>query len=266
MKSQVVRVWGPETEVLEFGNGAPLLFLHSGFGPNVHSSEYLERLGQQFRVFAPFHPGFGRLPRPRSFRNVGDLAYFYLDLIAQWRLQDVILVGARFGGWIASEMAVRTTERLSRMVLVSPFGIKVGTRDDRDFADFYTISPDERAALEFNDPEFARLSFTGKSDEELTILARGRESEAYYGWEPFMHNPQLRQWLHRIKVPTTLIRGADDRVIARRNHDAYADEIADCTIVTIERAGHHPHLDAPAAFVSAVQSACKIRKPSVVAI
>lgn len=266
MKSQVVRVWGPETEVLEFGSGAPLLFLHSGFGPNVHSSEYMERLGQHFRILAPFHPGFGRSPRPRSFRNVGDLAYFYLDLIEQWRLQNIVLVGAGFGGWIASEMAVRTTEPLSRLVLVSPFGIKVGTRDDRDFADFYSISPDERAALEFNNPEFAKLSYVGKSDEELTILARGREAEAYYGWEPFMHNPQLRQWLHRINVPTTLIRGADDRVIARRNHDAYADEISDCAIVTIEGAGHHPHLDAPTQFVSAVQSAIKIRKPNVVAI
>jgi pimeloyl-ACP methyl ester carboxylesterase len=187
-------------------------------------------------------------------------------LIEQLRLQDIVLVGAGFGGWIASEMAVRTTERLERLVLVSPFGIKVGSRDDRDFADFYSISPDERAALEFKNSEFAELSYVGKSEEELTILARGRESEAYYGWEPFMHNPQLRQWLHRVKVPTTLIRGADDRVIARRNHDAYAEEIRDCKIVTIDGAGHHPHLDAPSAFVSAVQSAIKICKPSVVAI
>jgi len=266
LKAQVVRVWGPETEVLEFGSGSPLLFLHSGFGPNIHSTDYLERLGTQFRVFAPFHPGFGRFPRPQSFRNVSDLAYFYLDLIEQWRLHDVVLVGAGFGGWIASEMAVRTTERLSRLVLASPLGIKVGTRDDRDFADFYSISPDERAALEFNTPDYAKLSYDGKSEDELTVLARGRESEAYYGWEPFMHNPQLRQWLHRIHVPTLLVRGADDRIVARRNHDAYADEIPDCAIVTIEGAGHHPHLDAPAAFVSAVQSGSKIRKPSVVAI
>lgn len=265
MKSKVVRFGVSETEVLEFGNGAPLLFLHSGFGPNVYSTEYLERLGHQFHVIAPFHPGFGRFARPRSFRNVGDLAYFYLDLIEKWRLRDVVLVGAGFGGWIASEMAVRSTQQLSRLVLVSPLGIKIGNRDDRDFADFYSITPDERAALEFNNPEFAALSYVGKSDEELTLLARGRESEAYYGWEPFMHNPQLRQWLHRIHVPTLLVRGGDDRVVARRNHDAYTDEIPDCEIVTIEGAGHHPHLDAPAAFVSAVQSTIKIRNPSVAA-
>jgi len=263
---QVVRVRGLETDVLEFGSGSPLLFLHSGFGPDIHSTEYLERLGQQFHVYAPFHPGFGRFARPKSFRNVGDLAYFYLDLIEQWRLQDIVLVGAGFGGWIASEMAVRTTERLARLILVSPFGIKVGTRDDRDFTDFYSISPDERAALEFNAPDFATLSYAGKSDEDLSIQARGRESEAYYGWEPFMHNPQLRQWLHRVRVPTILVRGSDDRVVARRNYDAYAAELPDCAMVTIDGAGHHPHLDAPSAFVSAVQSAIKIRKPSVIAI
>lgn len=266
MNSQIVRVWGPETEILEFGSGAPLLFLHSGFGPNTHSTQYLEQLGKHFRVVAPFHPGFGRFPRPRNFRNVSDLAYFYLDLIEHWRMHDVVLVGAGLGGWIASEVAVRTTSRLSRIVLVSPFGIKVGTREERDFADFHAINPDERAVLEFNTPEYSKLNYEGKSDEDLTALARGRESEAHYGWEPFMHNPQLRQWLHRIDVPTLLVRGADDRVIARRNHQVYAEEIPNCEIVTIDGSGHHPHLDRPDAFVSAVVSAGTVRKPSVVAI
>lgn len=266
MRTQVVRVWGPETEVLECGSGVPLLFLHSGAGPNTHSTEYLERLGEQFRVIAPFHPGFGPFPRPRSFRNVSDIAYFYLDLIAQWRLHDVVLVGAGFGGWIASEIAIRTTAQLSRVVLVSPFGIKVGGREERDFVDVHAMAPEERAALEFNSPAYVSLDYSGKSENELSVLARGRESEAHYGWEPFMHNPSLRQWLHRIKVPVTLIRGADERIIARRNHDAYVEEIPDCELVTIDGAGHHPHLDSPAVFTAAVLSSGKNRKPSVVAV
>lgn len=266
MKTQAVRVRGPETEVLECGSGSPLLFLHSGAGPNTHSTEYLQRLAERFRVIAPFHPGFGPAPRPRSFRNVSDIAYFYLDLIDHWRLSDVVLVGAGFGGWVASEIAIRTTAPFSQMVLVSPFGIKVGGRDDRDFVDVHAMSPEQRAALEFNTPDYATVSYAGKSDAELTILARGREAEAHYGWEPFMHNPSLRQWLHRIKVPVTLIRGSDERVIARRNHDAYVAEIPDCELTIIDGAGHHPHLDAPAAFTAAVLSASGIRKPSVVAV
>ncbi|HWV55042.1 alpha/beta hydrolase [Pseudorhodoplanes sp.] len=266
MKTQVVRVRGPETEVLECGNGSPLLFLHSGAGPNTHSTEYLERLGERFRVIAPFHPGFGSLPRPRSFRSVSDIAYFYLDLIAQWRLHDVVLVGAGLGGWIASEIAIRTTAPLSRLVLVSPFGIKVGGREERDFVDVHAMSPEQRAALEFNTPAYASIDYSGKTDAELTILARGREAEAHYGWEPYMHNPSLRQWLHRINVPVTLLRGADERVIARRNHEAYVDEIPDCELLTIDGAGHHPHLDAPADFVTAVIASGASRKPSVVAV
>lgn len=266
MKTQVVRVCGIETEVLECGSGGPLLFLHSGAGPNSHAIEYLERLGERFRVIAPFHPGFGPVPRPRTFRTVSDIAYFYLDLIEQFRLHDVVLVGAGFGGWIASEIAVRTTASLARLVLVSPFGIKVGGREERDFVDVHTMTPEQRAALEFNTPAFATIDYKGKSENDLAVLARGRESEAHYGWEPFMHNPSLRQWLHRIKVPVLLIRGAEERVIARRNHDAYVDEIPGCELLTIPGAGHHPHLDTPEAFTSAVVSTTRTRKPSVVAV
>ena len=47
------------------------------------------------------------------------------------------------------------------------------------------------------------------TDEELLIAARGREAEVHYDWKPLMHNLQLRRWLHRIDVPTLVLRGSD---------------------------------------------------------
>jgi hypothetical protein len=36
-----------------------------------------------------------------------------------------------------------------------------------------------------------------------------------------MHNPQLKQWLHQIDVPTLVLRGAEDQIVAKHNHEAY---------------------------------------------
>ncbi len=62
--------------------------------------------------------------------------------------------------------------------------------------------------------EFRTTDFTFSSDR-YPECARGREAEAYYGWKPFMHNPQLKQWLQQIDVPTLVLRGAEDQIIAK---------------------------------------------------
>lgn len=256
---------GVTTDVLRAGAGRPLLFLHSGAGPDWHSCEYISCLSENFEVVAPFHPGFGRHERPRHFRSVDDLAYFYLDLLEELKLEDVLLVGAAFGGWIASEIAVRSTARIGRLVLADPFGIKVGGREDRDFLDFHMLEPAQRSSTEFVDPRFGTLSYSGKSDEELIVLARGAEAEAFYGWVPFMHNPQLIHWLHRIDVPTLILRGSNDKIIVRSNHDAYLDRIADSRMKIIEKAGSHPHIDAPADFAAAIAEFAEVGEAATVA-
>jgi pimeloyl-ACP methyl ester carboxylesterase len=248
---------------LRMGEGEPLLFLHSGAAPASHDSQYLSLLAQSFDLIAPTHPGFGRRDRPQHLRTVDDLAYFYLDLLTALDLRGVTLAGAGLGGWIAAAMAVKSTARLKRLVLIAPFGIKAGGREERDFADFWAIPPRERAQLEFLSPRFAELSYAGKSDEELAILARGLEAEAYYGWQPFMHDPQLIHWLHRIDVPALLLRGSGERVIAQANHDAYLARIPDCRARVIAQAGHHPHIDAPLQTVQAIAEFAAARSPAI---
>ena len=74
------------------------------------------------------HPGWGNSSLPDWLSTVDDLAYLYLDLAATLGLEDAVLVGACFGGWIAAEMAVRDTRRFAQLVLVDPLGIKVRRR------------------------------------------------------------------------------------------------------------------------------------------
>ena len=59
----------------------------------------------------------------------------------------MFLVGASFGGWIAIELAVRSSDRLSGIVLVDPLGVKMGEATDRDISDIYSALPDDKQAL-----------------------------------------------------------------------------------------------------------------------
>ena len=243
---------GASTKVLEAGDGPVLLYLHGIDGPRDFSDEALLALSKNYRVIAPWHPGFGPSLRPEAFRSVSDIAYFHLDLIDAWKLRDITLVGASFGGWIAAEIAVRNCSALSKLVLSGAVGIKAGDRTTRDYLDFFTLPRAEWMNVAFADPAKAVRDVAGLSEAELTNIARNSEAVAYYGWKPFLHNPQLAHWLHRVSVPTVVIRGAQDRITRREVHELYAKAIRGATLEVIEGAGHYPHVEQPAAFVKAV--------------
>jgi len=99
------------------------------------------------------------------------------------------------------------------------------------------------------------------SDDQLTVIARNREATALYAWEPYFHNPKLRQWLHRITLPTLLLWGADDRFVTAAYYgDAFRAAIPGARFETIDRAGHFPHIEEPAALVERIRGFIGERK------
>src|SRR5262245_51387259 len=174
---------GIRLEVVEKGRGQPLLFLHPGIGLDPNAP-VIEKLAEKARVIAPSHPGFGNSEQPKSFTTVDDLAYFYLDLLEVLDLKDVVLVGVSFGGWIAAEIAVKSTVRLSHLVLANAVGIKVGARDTRDIVDIFAITDPELNKLAYFDPKLAERDYKAMAEADVRIVARNREATTRYGWAP----------------------------------------------------------------------------------
>lgn len=254
---QTAEVGGVTVDLLALGAGRPLLYLHGAEGPDVPSDRFLHELARDFRVLAPWHPGFGRRERPRDFRETADLAYFYLDLAAKLALQDAVLVGASFGGWIAAEMAVRNAAGFSHLVLSGPLGIKVRGRESRDIADFFAMTDAEFHGIAFADPGKAGRDLGSLGDDDLAGHFRSRESLALYGWKPYMHNPQLKRWLHRIELPTLIVAGEQDRFVFDEYYQAYRDGIRGAGLVKLDGAGHFPHVEQPEEFARQVVAHCR---------
>ncbi len=242
---------GVRVEVVEKGRGRPLLFLHPGIGLDPEAP-VLEKLAAQAHVIAPSHPGFGHSEQPKAFTTVDDLAYFYLDLLDQLDLKDTIVVGVSFGAWVAAEIAIKSTARLSRLVLANPLGIKVSSRETRDIVDMFAITEPELNKLAYFDPELAARDYKAMPEADVRIVARNREASARYGWSPYMHDPKLKGRLHRIRIPTLVLWGKADKVVSEDYGRAYCAAIPGARFETIERAGHYPHIEAPDAFAQAI--------------
>jgi len=83
---------------------------------------------------------------------------------------------------------------------------------------------------------------------------RGREAFAVYGWKPYMHNPRLRRWLHRIDRPTLLLWGAQDGIVTPDYGEGWRREIPGARLDVVPAAGHFPHWEQPEAFVECLSA------------
>ena len=126
-----IAVRGCSIKLMRGGPGAPLLFLHGASGAGAWLP-FMASLAERFDVIVPEHPGFGESDTPDWLDTIHDLAYFYLDLLAQLDLDRVHLVGVSLGGWIAAELAVRDSSRLASLTLADAAGIHVPGADGID--------------------------------------------------------------------------------------------------------------------------------------
>lgn len=240
-----------DLEVHRGGHGPALLFLHGGGGLHPGAPAF-NLLARHFSVTAPVHPGFGSSSLPFWMDSVDDFVHVHLELMEKLDLRDVILVGTSLGGWVAADLATKNRSRLSKIVLVSPVGIKVGPRDKLDIPDIFARSMKDVDALMFADP--ARYGFTpeGKSDEELRTMARNRETLALVSWDPYMHSPKLKHRLHVIDRPVLVLRGEEDGLVSQAYVDAYAGFIPGARVETVPGAGHAPQVEQPEDFVARI--------------
>src|SRR5919204_2581027 len=144
---------GANIELVRRGKGRPVLFLHPHIG--LHGSEPLiARLAEHAEVLVPSHPGFGHSDLPTGMSTVDDMAYLYLDLLHELKLREVVVVGASFGGWLAAEIATKTTGRIARLVMMGAVGVKVGPRERSDIVDIFATPRSQWEELTFRDASF----------------------------------------------------------------------------------------------------------------
>jgi pimeloyl-ACP methyl ester carboxylesterase len=247
-----IEVAGIAVETLIAGDGPPLLFLHGG-DYVAQNRPFLDRLVRRFRVVMPRPPGFGETPRPPWFRTVDDIAYLCLDLMERLDLRQTTLVGASFGGWVALELAVRSQARLDRLVLIDALGVKFGGREERDIADWYALPADKAVRRQFADPTSALPDYASLGDADLLAAARDREATVLYGWKPFMHNPALVHWLHRMTRPALVLWGDKDGIVAPAYGERLATALPNARFQSIAGAAHHPQIEQSETVAAAIE-------------
>ena len=222
---------------LRAGNGPRLLFIHDELSSAW--TPFLDLLAERFEVTAPELPGFGCSERPEWAETLDDLAFAVADLTDA--LDPAVIVGASLGGWLAVEAAVRGAQA-SALVAIGAPGIDL--RGDPP-TDYFVLRQDERPALFFDNPACAP-----DVDEDSAI--RNESMAARLVWQPRYVNPALAGRLHRLRIPTLVIWGANDLFLSRAHGQALADGAPDARLAVVDDAGHFPAREQPDATATLI--------------
>jgi pimeloyl-ACP methyl ester carboxylesterase len=242
---------GPvELTVDERGEGQPFLVLHGGAGP-LSMARFSELLAERDnnRVLTPTHPGFGGTTRPDGLSSVGGLAELYRELLDSLDLADVTVIGNSIGGWIAAELALLNSPRVSRLVLLDAVGIEL---DDHRVADVSSLSPPEIMALSFHDPVPFLVDPATLPDAQRAIMAANGAALAVYAGTPAMADPTLHGRLSGMTVPTLVVWGESDRIVDPDYGRAYATAIPGAHFQLLTSTGHVPQLESPQQVLEAL--------------
>ncbi len=120
-----------KTHLLTAGpaDGKPLFVFQGGNCINPMTMSWFSPLVKEYRVYAPDtigHPGFSAETRISGEDH--SYACWVSDLMDELEIETCAFVGPSFGGGIILRLAVFMPEKIDCAVLVSPAGIKMGSK------------------------------------------------------------------------------------------------------------------------------------------
>jgi pimeloyl-ACP methyl ester carboxylesterase len=222
----------------------PFLLLHGGGGVRTMAG-FADLLAERThsRVLLPTHPGFGGTPRAERLTSVTDLARLYVTMLERLDLADVTVVGNSFGGWLAAEIALCHSPRVSGAVIIDGIGIEV---DGHPITDVSGLTPAEIRAHSFHDPGKAPVPAGGAPGPSPDVLAL----IGYTG--PTMSDPTLAKRLGGLDIPVHVVWGESDGIVDPEYGRAYADAIPLSTFTLLPRTGHLPQVETPEELLGAL--------------
>ena len=247
---------GHDWAYLEGGNeeGESIIFLH-GFGMSKDLwTAVLPPFSEKFHLVVPDLPGFGETEDVEGQEYDVAVQADRLDkFINKVGLESFHLVGVSMGGGIAGIYAARHPDRIKSLVLIGPYGVQCPKRSE--FQEQY--SRGTMVLVSENVDEFDRaLSYAMKYPPEIPSHVKKYLSNEAAGEKPFLVRGFDRQikiagwntlqpYLGRIKAPTLVIFGKDERVFDPSCASRYREGIQKCTTEVIPDSGHLAYADQP---------------------
>ncbi|HVE69144.1 MAG TPA: alpha/beta hydrolase [Solirubrobacteraceae bacterium] len=264
-----VEVDGSPVNVLDAGEGPPLLFVHGHSGRWANWMLNIPHFARTRRVIAPDLPGFGHSPMPDWRISIENYGRFLVSLLDALEVSDPVpVVGNSMGGFVSAELAIKDPGRVQGLVLVTAAGLStkylrfseemMRAGWFRAFAravNSYAQIPDARVETMVRRPRLRHLVLSQVvahprrlSPTMAAEMIRGSGRPAAPFATDALVDYDIRDDLPNVSCPALIVWGEKDRVVGVEAAEEYRREIPHAKFVMLEDTGHVPMIERPEEF------------------
>ncbi len=226
-----------------FGTGPSLVLLHGLAATGEMFQPIWDSLAARHELLIPDLRGSGQsahLPGPYT---VEQLAADVASLIEEQGLAPADVVGVSQGGAVAQQLAWQYPSRVRRLVLVCTFAYNLASPRERIEAWLTPwlirlIGPAGLARLVVQSGSFGGAPVAPAQVDLLRRLLAANRKEQMLAAYRAMATFDSRSWLDRIRQPTLIVSGAQDRAVPGRHARELAQGIRGAEIHELPNAGH----------------------------
>ena len=260
-----LKLAGAETNLLEGGDGPPLVLLHGGIEcGGAYWAPVMGRLTESHRVIAPDVPGLGESD-PVGRLDTATFADWLTALIGATCEERPALVAHSLLGTLAGGFAAQDGDALRRLAIyaapgVGPYRIPLGLRVA---AIRFGLRPSEKNSERFDRWAFFDLEGTQRRDgdwlDAFNLYTRARATVPHVkrtmrGLIGSCTKQIPEAELRRIRVPVHLLWARHDRFVGLGVAEEASNRLS-WPLHIVERAGHVPHIEQTEAFLRALDDA-----------
>jgi len=226
------------------GQGDPLLLI-PGLGMTCRGWDpILPELARHFTLILPDNRGSGRSKAKRRPRSTADLSVDFVELLDHLQLERAHVIGLSFGGIVAQRLAIDHATRVNRLVLVScaerfsPYLRQVAMLLGHGLRPFSSDLVARVVELLSTSPQYldANEQLVEQRVGEKATVAQRRSLAMQLRCLP---NSEVPPDEFRIRRPTLVIAGEDDRLIPAYYARKMAERIPGSRFLLIRGGGHN---------------------------
>src|SRR6056297_1152753 len=254
---------------------APTLVMVHGFAANKENWIRLAKhLVDSFHMIAVDLPGHGQSTKnPALSYGIDDQAGYLENILGRLGVERFHMVGNSMGGAIISLYAARHPEQTESLFLIDPAGIYAYESELFD-----RLRAGENPLIVEEKEDFYELMDFAMEKEPFipwpvkSVMAKRSVANQAINKKIFSeiradrkHDDDFRSEIQKIKAPTVILWGREDRVIHWKNASVFDELIPDSGKFVLEGIGHAPMIEAPEktadilkAFIAAQQDCSPI--------
>jgi len=224
------------------GEGEVLLLLHGLMGALSNWERVVEEFSPHYRVIIPMLPIYDL---PLLTTGVRTLSKYVHKFVKRKGLKDITLLGNSLGGHVGLIYSLAHQEYVKALVLTGSSGLYEnafgGSFPRRESYDFVK----EKVEFTFYDPATATKDLVDEvyatindRHKVIRILAMAKSA--------IRHN--MSKEVHKIKVPTALIWGRDDKITPPEVAVEFSQLIPNSELHWIDKCGHAAMMERPEEF------------------